>query len=376
MENTPPTPQLQPGQLLSGRYRIDSLLARGSMGEVYIAYDQELERQIAIKTLPLTQSDSEQLKERFQLQARAAARIGHPGIVETYDRGTEGDLPFVVMERLEGQNLRDRIRECHPLDMGFIVRVGIELTRAVRAAHKKGVIHRDLKPSNVFLAVSGDQSDVVKVLDFGVAKVFNAKVLTQTGQVIGTPTYMAPEQLQNSKQVDGRADIYSIGCILYEMLTGRPPFEAASGIELVMKVKNDRPEPVARLRNDVPAPLIAVVERAMSKDHRQRFPNAALLADALCDIASKAGVSIPPQYESLRPLSGNPPAAQETDLAVAPTVLSSPLSTSYEANSTVQLESAEATTRLRLNSKQRFVALLMVIGVILVAAVIAVLYAL
>ena len=323
------------------------------MGEVYVAYDQELEREIAVKTLPLTQSDSEQLKERFQLQARAAARIGHPGIVETYDRGIEGNLPFVVMERLRGHNLQDRIRERRPLDLGFILRVGIELTRAVHAAHKKGVIHRDLKPSNVFLAEVGDQFDVVKVLDFGVAKVTNAKALTRTGQIIGTISYMAPEQLESSKHVDARADVFSIGCILYEMLTGVPPFSAESDIELILKVKNDSPEPVIFRRGDAPKALIELVVRAMSKDRFQRFANAAQLADALCGIASTTGVSIPPQYESLKPPPPVDPSTQADEFATAPTVLHTQTSMGYATKDTVHIENIDNTKQKITKAKRR-----------------------
>lgn len=367
MDGTRSTQQLQAGQLLSGRYRIDSLLARGSMGEVYHAFDEKLERPVAVKTLPLTHGDNPQLVARFQLQARAAARIGHPGIVEIFDGGTEGDLPFVVMERLQGQSLRERIQERGPLDFTFVLRAGIDLTRAVQAAHKKGVIHRDLKPSNIFLAIRGDQSDMVKVLDFGVAKVLNAKALTQTGQVIGTLPYMAPEQLQSSKHVDARVDIYSIGCILYETLTGRPPFSAASGIELMMKVKHESPEPLVRLRRDTPDTLVATVERAMSKDRIERFANAALMADALCEIASRLGLSIPPQNESLRAPSSVAPAAASDDFATAPTVLSTPSLPSYETKSTVRLDGQKLPGSPLMGRKQAFYAILTIVGLILVA---------
>ena len=336
--------QLQPGHLLLQRYRIGSLLAFGGMGEIYNARDEELDRPVAVKVLPRIQNDINTEVERFQRQAPAAARIRHPGVVETYDRGTEGGIHFVVMEKLEGQDLSHRIREQPRLDPGFIVRVGIELARAAHAAHRKGVIHRDLKPSNVFLAVSGDQVDVVKVLDFGVAKIVDAKVMTQTGQVIGTLTYMAPEQLESAKHVDTRADIYSIGCILYEMLTARPPYTFESAVELVMKIRNDSPDPIGRFRDDVPDELVAVVEQAMHRNPMQRFSNAELLANALNKIAIGLDISVPPTYGSLPPRRSSAPqdAGQSllqpssgVKLEIPPTVLSAPPSAATSGQTTI-----------------------------------------
>jgi eukaryotic-like serine/threonine-protein kinase len=339
---------LQPGQRLSQRYRIETLLAKGGMGEVYHAYDEAMDRPVAIKVLPQTFSGNEQWVERFQRQAPAAARIRHPGIVETYDRGTDGDLYYVVMERLEGQDLHGRIRERFPLDVGFTVRVGVDIARAAYAAHKKGVIHRDLKPSNIFLASTGDQVDVVKVLDFGVAKVFNAKSLTKTGQIVGTLSYMAPEQLQSSKDVDARADVYSIGCILYEMLIGTPPFRANCGVELIMKITQDQPEPIANYRADVPDSLVAVIERAMAKKCEDRYPSAHVLAEDLSQIAATLGVFVPPHFVTSSPPSPHPPAAW----AVAPTLLSTPPRDSSSDQSTL-LEARDLTEMAAPSVKSR-----------------------
>jgi serine/threonine protein kinase len=278
-------PKFENGHLLAQRYRIQSLLGLGGMGEVYEAYDENNDRVVAIKTLPLSRTDSNEHVERFQRQGPAALRIRHPGIVEIYDWGTDNGTHFVAMERLQGHELTQRIEDAWPLPLAFVLKVAIQISRAVHAAHRNGVIHRDLKPSNVFLVQSEGNAESVKLLDFGVAKLQENPSFTHTEQVMGTPAYMAPEQLQSAKYVDARADIYAIGSILYEMLTARPPFTASSKMELMLKVANDRPEPIASQRSDVPNELVQVVEKAMAKDPAQRFVTANLLASALEKIA-------------------------------------------------------------------------------------------
>jgi serine/threonine protein kinase len=259
------------------------------MGEVYDAYDEKSERAVAVKILPRTRTKSAEHKERFQRQAVAAVRIRHPGIIQIYDHGVDGEIHYVVMERLDGQALSRTIAHTSPLPENFVVEVGLQVARAAHAAHKKGVIHRDLKPSNILLTRGENNTVIVKVLDFGIAKIQRSVSLTQTEQVMGTPTYMAPEQLKSSKYIDARADVYSIGCILYEMLTAHPPFVAHSEMELVLKVKNDPPEPIERHRLDVPEKLIHLVAKAMAKDPAERFATANLLAKALEQIATDVG---------------------------------------------------------------------------------------
>lgn len=278
-------PKFQENHLLAQRYRLQSLLGFGGMGEVYEAYDKKMGRAVAVKILPSNRSDSSEHIERFRRQGLAALRIRHPGIVAVYDWGNDNGIHFVVMERLQGYELSQRIEETSPLTVAFVLDVAIQMSRAVHAAHRTGVIHRDLKPANVFIDQRDGKTETVKLLDFGVAKMQENQSFTQTEQVMGTLTYMPPEQLQSAKYVDARADIYAIGCIVYEMLTKRPPFTASSKMELMLKVSNDPPEPIERYRTNVPKELIRVVEKAMAKDPAERFATANLLADALEKVA-------------------------------------------------------------------------------------------
>lgn len=278
-------PKLQSGHLLAQRYRLRSLLGFGGMGEVYDAYDEKKDRAVAVKILPVNRTDSNEHVERFQRQGSAALRIRHPGIVTVYDSGKDNGIHFVVMERLQGYELSQRIEEASPLAVPFVLNVAIQMSRAVHAAHRTGVIHRDLKPTNVFLDQRDGKTETVKLLDFGIAKLRENSSFTQTEQVMGTPAYMSPEQLQSAKYVDARADIYAIGCIIYEMLTGRPPFTASSKMELMLKVSHDPPEPIERYRPEVSKELIRIVEKIMAKDPGERFATAKLLADALEKVA-------------------------------------------------------------------------------------------
>lgn len=278
-------PRYQNGHVLARRYRIKSLLGSGGMGEVYEAYDEETKRTVAVKILPVNRNDSSEHVERFLRQGPAALRIRHPGIVAIYDWGSDKGTYFVVMERLQGYELSQRIQKGSPLPLVFVLDVAIQMSRAVHAAHRNGVIHRDLKPANVFLARSEGNIETVKLLDFGIAKLQENPSFTHTEQVMGTPAYMAPEQLQSAKYIDARADIYAVGCILYEMLTGRPPFTASSKMELMLKVSNDPPDPIALHRPDVPNALIQIADKAMAKEPAHRFPTANLLANALAKVA-------------------------------------------------------------------------------------------
>lgn len=277
--------ELLPGATMAGRYTIERLLGKGGMGAVYEARHAQLGRTVAIKVLlPALAQDAEAVA-RFVREARAAASIGHPGIVEVFDLGTSEGTAFLAMEKLEGEELFERIQRAHPLPIDWICRVGADVCDAIAAAHAAGIVHRDLKPQNVFLAHRGRERDVVKVLDFGIAKLTEGDrgdaPLTRTGQVFGTPLYMPPEQLHGAKDLDGRADVYAIGSMLYEMVTGRPPFTAETFAELVLKVATAEPRAIEQLRPDAPAALVSLISRAMAKDRDARVESARELCSQL-----------------------------------------------------------------------------------------------
>jgi serine/threonine-protein kinase len=217
-------------------------------------------------------------------EARAAAKIGHPGIVEVFDLGVEAGATFIAMEMLEGDELQRRIDKEGPLPVALVVQIGIELADAMAAAHEHGIVHRDLKPSNIFLAKKGRVRDVVKVLDFGIAKLTQdsiSDIQTRSGAVFGTPLYMAPEQLRDSKQVDFRADVYAIGAILFHALTGAPPFEAPTAPELFYSIVSRPPPSLKKLRDDVPEWLETTVLTCLAKSPRARVASCRALCEAL-----------------------------------------------------------------------------------------------
>lgn len=274
---------LEPGHLIAGRYRVVRQLGIGGMGTVYEAQHLELGRVVAVKVLHPQMGRSGDMAARFMREARSAAQIGHPGIVQVFDLGTDGNTPFLVMEKLEGEELAARIERAHPLPVASVVQIGIDLCDALAAAHEHGIIHRDLKPPNVFLARQGRHQDVVKVLDFGIAKLMQGAddIKTRTGQVFGTPMYMAPEQLRDSKDVDQRTDVYAIGCVLFQALAGRPPFDASTYPDLVFRICAAPRPKLWEIRADVPRALSEIVERAMAVQAQDRFASAAELGAAL-----------------------------------------------------------------------------------------------
>jgi len=313
----------QIGQVVADRYRIVRLLGRGGMGAIFEAEHTELRRLVALKVLLPRLAGDVDAVARFFREARAAAAIGHPGIVQVFDLGSRDGVAFLAMERLQGEELAQRVARLGPLPPGFVARVGRDLADAVAAAHDCGIVHRDLKPQNVFLARDARGIDVVKVLDFGIAKLTEAdradQPLTQTGAVFGTPMYMPPEQLRGVKDLDGRADIYAIGAILYECLMGSPPFAAESFPMLVLRITTEPPRPIDTARTDVPRELVAVVSKALAKLREERYGNAHELAAALGAIAAVLPEpTMPPPPEVV-------PPAELAALATAPTVASKPV---------------------------------------------------
>jgi serine/threonine protein kinase len=271
---------------LLGNYRITTQLSHGAMGTVYRAQHALLDRPAAVKLLRPELTASDELVQRFFNEAQAATKIRHPGIVEVYDFGyTDDGVAYLVMELLEGATLSKRLVERGRLpevDAAFIAR---GIASALKAAHYKGIIHRDLKPDNVFLVPDpdGPTGERVKILDFGIAKladVLPGRHQTQTGALIGTPLYMAPEQARAARTIDHRADLYSLGCILYEMLVGAPPFVAEGAGEVIALHLFNQPEPPSK-RAAVSLQMDAIVMRLLAKEPDQRFETAKDVVEAL-----------------------------------------------------------------------------------------------
>ncbi|CAN5550630.1 hypothetical protein BH09MYX1_BH09MYX1_38060 [soil metagenome] len=263
------------GQLLARKYRVGVRLGVGGMGEVYEAIQEDLGRRVAVKVMSGPFANDADLLQRFQREARAVAALGHPHIVAVTDfQDNPGEPPFFVMERLVGESLGDRLERERSIDAMRIARIGEQVLSALAAAHEAGLVHRDVKPDNVFLCHTDTGDDLVKLLDFGVAKVAEeGGRLTTTGAIVGTLAYMAPEQAR-SETVDARADIYALGACMYHALVGRPPYEAPTAARLLAMLGNTEPPPIEALRPDIDPVLRGIVARAMARDPEQRYPTA------------------------------------------------------------------------------------------------------
>jgi serine/threonine-protein kinase len=278
------------GMQLSGRYRLDAQVGAGGMSTVYRAFDMTLERRVAIKLMHREiATDSDQL-ERFRREARSIAQLSHPHVVGVIDAGEDEGRPYIVLEYVEGETLKDRIRRMGRLPVDEAVAYAIEIARALGAAHSRHIVHRDVKPQNVLI----DEEGSAKVTDFGIARSLDEDGLTADGRVLGTTDYVSPEQALGD-HVNGQSDIYSLGIVLYEMLTGEVPFHGENQVAVAMKhVREDLPDVQAR-RPQVSATLAAVLERMTDKDLRRRYPDAlslvADLEDTLAIELARAGKS-------------------------------------------------------------------------------------
>jgi serine/threonine protein kinase len=267
-----PTELPQPGTVLGGKYRIERVLGQGVMGVVYEAVHERLGQHVAIKLPQLAILSVPVLAERFEREARASARLRHRNSVRVMDVDvTAGGLPYLVMELLDGHDLESEVTRRGPLPIGEAVGLIIQACAAMQEAHSRGIVHRDLKPSNMFLANEADGTVCLKVLDFGISKFQSEKVrLTATQIQLGTPLYMSPEQVRSVKDLDGRTDVWSLGVILYELLSGLPPFMGSvTGVGAA--IVNDVPRSLRELRPQIPAELEAAVSMAMAKKPGERF---------------------------------------------------------------------------------------------------------
>jgi uncharacterized membrane protein YgcG len=261
------------GRRLGGRYQVGALLAAGGMGEVWAAHDLLLDRAVAVKVLGGALAGDGRAAEHLRREARAAARLEHPGIARVLDLGEHDGRPYLVMELLEGESLAARIDRAGPMPPHEAARAVAAVADALEAAHAAGVVHRDVKPGNVFLTTAGE----IKVLDFGIAWYAHDAALT-TGELLGTAAYLAPERVLGLRATPA-ADIYALGVVLYELLAGHRPFEASSEVELAMAHVNATPPPLREAAPSAPPPLVAACHQAMAKDPSARPPSAAAFAN-------------------------------------------------------------------------------------------------
>jgi serine/threonine protein kinase len=276
--------------VLGGRYRLDSLIAVGGIGAVYDARALHIDRRVAVKRLlPAYTSDPEVVR-RFQREARAAGRIEHPNVVEVLDFGVgEDGVPFLVMEFLEGETLAARIEKSpgQRIPYGELVPIMLDVLEALTHAHSRGIVHRDLKPENIFLAHMANNQNVVKLVDLGISKAIGStsQAITQSGSALGTPHYMAPEQLRGEKDVDGRVDLYALGIVMYRALSGAFPFDGRTFEHLVTRILDGTCAPLSTVVPGLPAGVSEAVTWSMHKDRDQRAGSADALAQALAPFA-------------------------------------------------------------------------------------------
>jgi len=282
-------------RLLGGRYELDGVVGRGGMAEVYRARDIRLDRIVAVKTLRADLARDPIFQARFGREAQSAASLNHPSIVAVYDTGedmvTGVRVPYIVMEYVDGRTVRDLLQEGHRLLPERSLEIIDGVLRALDYSHQAGIVHRDIKPGNVMVTRNGD----IKVMDFGIARAMSdaQATMTQTAQVIGTAQYLSPEQARGER-VDARSDLYSAGCLLYELLTGRPPFTGDSPVAIAYQHVRENPVPPSRVDPDVPAWADAIVLKAMAKSPADRYQTAADMRADLQRAASGLPVSAPP----------------------------------------------------------------------------------
>lgn len=269
-----------------GRYRLVRELGRGAMGVVYVAEDEALQRQVAVKTLLLPGDDEDGAREaRFRQEAKAAGGLSHPNVITVHDYGRQGNWLYIAMELLEGVDLRQRLLQ-GPLPVDEALHIAAQVASGLAAAHARGVVHRDVKPGNVMVLPGGH----VKIMDFGIARMQTSDVRTVSGTMMGSPKYMSPEQV-GGHGADHRSDIFSLGSVLYEMLAGAPAFAGSNLGQLLTAILHSTPVPVGTARPGVPASVELVIARAMQKNAALRYQDAAEMAQDLvqCRLALLRG---------------------------------------------------------------------------------------
>jgi len=279
--------------LILGNYRLLDCIGTGGMGQVFRASHLTMDRVVALKIIRKEKLAQPMAVQRFYQEVRLAAQLAHPNIVQAFDAGQVGDTHFFAMEFVEGIDLARLVKESGPLPVADACEYIRQAASGLAHAHEKGLIHRDIKPANLLLSTSGSQTKrtgTIKILDMGLARLQATaeqpdKGLTRVGTVVGTPEYLAPEQAMNARTVDGRADLYSLGCTFYCLLTGRPPFRGENLTEFLIQHQTDAPPPVTSLRADVPPGIAAIVHKLLAKRPEGRYQTPTELADALAGVA-------------------------------------------------------------------------------------------
>jgi serine/threonine-protein kinase len=265
-------------EIIGEHYRIDRQLGRGGMATVYLCTDTRLDEQVAVKVLLPELGDAVTL-ERFDREVAFASQLKHPRIPEVLTSGAIGTVPFYVMRYVKGEPLRNRIRRDEHLPIKDAVDIALQVIDTMVYAHNAGILHRDIKPENILVSDDG-----VHVLDFGIARAIEeagGERLTATGLTVGTPTYMSPEQVLGLRDLDARSDIYALGCVLYEMLAGVPPFDGPNRQAILARRFAAPPTPIRRLRAEIPEAIERALDKALAKDVENRFATAAEFGDAL-----------------------------------------------------------------------------------------------
>jgi eukaryotic-like serine/threonine-protein kinase len=306
--------------LFDGRYRIQRKLGAGGMADVYLAEDQELGRRVAIKILNGRHANDDQFIERFRREAKNAAALNHPNIVSIYDRGEAEDTYYIAMEFLDGRTLKELIVGRGAAPINVAVEYARQILSALRFAHRHGIVHRDIKPHNVMVDAEGR----VKVTDFGIARAGTSQ-MTETGSIVGTAQYLSPEQARGG-EIDPRSDLYSLGVVLYELLTGKTPFDGETPVEIAMKHLSNAPQPPSKLRQDIPPELDMVVLRALAKNPDDRYQSADEMEADLERVARGARVSAATVDSATQVLSRPAAAAAVVGGATAATMIATPAS--------------------------------------------------
>ncbi|GAA3738954.1 Stk1 family PASTA domain-containing Ser/Thr kinase [Salinactinospora qingdaonensis] len=293
-------------RLLGGRYELEALVGRGGMAEVHRARDLRLDRMVAVKTLRSDLARDHTFQARFRREAQSAASLNHPSIIAVYDTGEDMiddlSIPYIIMEYVDGRTLKELLDDDRRLLPERAVEIADGILRALEYSHRNGIVHRDIKPANIMLTRQAE----VKVMDFGIARTMddNQATMTQTSQVIGTAQYLSPEQARGER-VDPRSDIYSTGCVLYELLTGRPPFTGDSPVSIAYQHVREEPEPPSDVDPEVPEWIEDIVLRAMTKDREERYQSA---AEMRSDIQrGMQGMPTEASTMAMQPAAGPPP---------------------------------------------------------------------